>query len=75
MRSDVVCYFDLFYMNKGVSVSDKSAYLKTEEDWAEKHGFGKYSSFGSFRVMKYRYIRFIQKRANEKRNKLFVKQS
>lgn len=72
MRGDVLRYFDLFYQNKGVSESDKNAYHKTENDWLEKYGFGKYSSFGSFRVMKYRYIRFIQKRANENRNKGLV---
>lgn len=65
MREDVVNYFEMFYKNKGDSLSDIRAYLKTEQEWEDMHGFGKYSSFGSFRVMKYRYIRYLQKMANE----------
>lgn len=57
MRESTIQYFQLFFEIKGDSLSDKAAYLTTEEKWEETHGFPKYTSFGSFRVMKYRYLK------------------
>lgn len=69
MKDSTVQYFDLFYETKGDNISDSEAFRLTEDKWEELHGFGKYTSFQSFRVMKSRYVRFIQRRANEARNK------
>lgn len=57
MRDDVLMYFDIFYKIKGSDLSDKAAYLETESYWVSKYGFQKYTSFASFRVMKYRYLK------------------
>ena len=73
MRDDVLMYFDRFYEIKGVDMSDKQAYFDTESWWLSNYGFQKYTSFGSFRVMKYRYIKYIHRRANEQRNKEYNK--
>jgi hypothetical protein len=69
MREDIIMYFEKFYEIKGVDTSDSQAYFDTESWWVSNYGFQKYTSLQSFFVMKYRYLRFIQRRANENRNK------
>jgi hypothetical protein len=72
MREDIIMYFEKFYEIKGVDTSDRQAYFDTESWWVSNYGFQKYTSLQSFFVMKYRYLKFIKDRANEKRNKGIV---
>jgi hypothetical protein len=72
MREDIIIYFEKFYEIKGVDTSDSEAYFKTESWWVSNYGFQKYTSLQSFFVMKYRYLKFIQRRANDNRNKGIV---
>jgi len=57
MRDHVKEYFEIFYNIKGLDKSDKQAYFETESAWLSKHGFQKYTSYESFKVMKCRYLR------------------
>lgn len=52
-------YFDRFYEIKGVELSDKAAYLKLEEEYQKTFGTARYSSYGSFRVMKHHYLKLL----------------
>lgn len=63
MKSHIIEYFELFFEVKGVDLSDREAYLRTEEQWEASHGQPKYSSYPSFRVMKFRYTQFLLRKA------------
>lgn len=49
-------YFQRFYEIKGDNLSDKAAYLLLEEEYREQYEVNKYTSYGSFRVMKGRFV-------------------
>lgn len=66
MNESVLKYFALFYEVKGDNLSDKAAYEETERIWYERCGFGKYTSWESCRIMRYRYLRYILKQRQTK---------
>lgn len=57
-----ITYFDRFYQIKGVDLSDKRAYLKLEDEYFIRFGENRYSSYGSFRNGKYRYLKALLKK-------------
>jgi hypothetical protein len=66
IRDHVKEYFEMFYEIKGLDKGDKQAYFDTESAWVSKYGFQKYTSYESFRVMKYRYLRNLLTKLTQK---------
>ena len=66
MREDVILYFEKFYELKGVDKTDKQAYFETESWWVSNHAYQKYTSYESFRVMKYRYCKHLLTKLTQK---------
>jgi len=50
-------YFDRFYEIKGSDITDKKVWEMLEEEYTYLYNTSKYSSYESFRVGKYRYLK------------------